>query len=113
MPALSTIANVCLLLPLACNAVNWKLTTRGNCEALKTDVILRFIALGGVCYAVGSLLKAVLSFPETAVHTNLTVMNIAVQALTLHGFVGSVLFGCAYYLLPRVARVEWAQEKLI
>jgi len=23
---------------------------------------------------------------------------------TLHGFVGSVLFGCAYYLLPRVTR---------
>jgi cytochrome c oxidase cbb3-type subunit 1 len=113
MPALSTIANVCLLLPLACNVVNWRLTTRGNCEALKTDVILRFIALGGFCYVVVSLLKAVLAFPELAVHTNLTVMNVAVQALTLHGFVGSVLFGCAYYLLPRVARVEWAQEKLI
>jgi cytochrome c oxidase cbb3-type subunit 1 len=113
MPALSTIANVCLLLPLVCNVVNWKLTSLDCCEIVKKDVILRFICLGSFCYAVAGLLKAVLAFPETAVHTNLTMMNVAVQALTLHGFVGSVLVGCAYYLLPRVAGVEWAQPKLI
>ena len=113
MPAISTVANVCLLLPLACNVVNWHLTNCGNCAAWKTDVILRFISFGGFCYVVAGVLKAVLAFPDIAVGTNLTVMNVAVQTLTLHGFIGGVLFGCAYYVLPRVAKADWACDKLI
>ena len=84
MPAISTVANVCLLLPLACNVVNWHLTNCGNCAAWKTDVILRFISFGGFCYVVAGVLKAALAFPDIAVRTNLTVMNVAVQTLTLH-----------------------------
>ncbi len=113
MPAVSTVASVCLLLPLACNVVNWHLTNRGNCAAWKKDVILRFISFGGACYLVAGVAKAILACPDVASKTNLTLINVAVQTLTLHGFIGAVLFGCAYYLLPRVAQVGWPREKLI
>ena len=113
MPALGTVANVCLLLPLACNAWNWHATKRGSEDAWKTSVLLRFISFGAVYYLVAGVVNALLAFPDVASKTNLTVLNIALKAMTLHGFVGAVLFGCAYYLLPRVAQVNWAQEKLI
>ena len=113
MPAVSTVASVCLLLPLGCNAVNWHLTNRGNCAAWKHDVVLRFISFGGMCYLVAGVANAILACPDIAPRTNLTLINVALQTLTLHGFVGAVLFGCAYHLLPLVARANWAHEKWI
>jgi len=113
MPALSTVANVCLLLPLCCNAWNWYATNRGNRGAWKQSVLLRFILLGAACYFVAGAANAILACPDLAPKTNLTLLKVALQTLTLHGFVGAVLFGCAYYLLPRVAQVNWASEKLI
>ena len=113
MPAVSTVANVCLLLPLTCNAWNWHASNRGNCDAWKKSVLLRFISFGAMCYLVAGVANALLACPDVAPKTNLTLLNAALQTLTLHGFVGAVLFGCAYYVLPRVAQVNWAQERLI
>lgn len=113
MPALSTVANVCLLLPLCCNAWNWYATLRGNCDAWKHSVLLRFILFGATCYLVAGAANAILACPDLAPKTNLTLLKVALQTLTLHGFVGAVLFGCTYYLLPRVAQVNWSSEKLI
>jgi len=113
MPALSTVGTVCLLLPLGCNAWNWHATNRGNRDAWKTNVILRFILFGGACYVVAGVANAILAFPDLAAKTNLTLLTVALQMLNLHGFVGAVLFGCAYYLLPRVAQINWAREKLM
>jgi cytochrome c oxidase cbb3-type subunit 1 len=113
MPAVSTVANVCLLLPLGCNAWNWYATNRGNAGAWRQSVLLRFILFGAACYLVAGAASAILACPDLAPRTNLTLLKVALQTLTLHGFVGSVLFGCAYYLLPRVAQLNWAQEKLI
>ncbi len=113
MPAVSTVANVSLLLPVLLNVWNWHSTNRGDCEAWKKSVILRFISFGGVCYLLAGIAQAILAFPDLAARTNLTLLTPALATLTLHGFVGAVLLGCAYYLLPRVAGVNWASEKLI
>jgi len=113
MPAVSTVANVCLLLPILCNIWNWHTTNRPVCCAWKTDVLLRFIWFGAVCYLFAGIAQAVLGLPDLAARTNLTLINVSLQTLTLHGFVGAALFGCAYYLLPRVAQANWANAKLI
>lgn len=113
MPAVSTVASVGLLLPVVLNIWNWHATNRGNCEAWKKSVLLRFIWFGAVCYLLAGIAQAVLACPDVAPRTNLTLLTPALHALTLHGFIGSVLFGCAYYLLPRVAGVNWAKENLI
>jgi cbb3-type cytochrome oxidase subunit 1 len=41
------------------------------------------------------------------------VLETAVKSLAVHGFIGSVLLGAIYYILPRVLQGQWASEKMI
>lgn len=118
MPAVSTAATVCLLFPIGCNLVNWHLTAsagcrESECKVWKNNLPLHFIMLGVLCYALNGLLNAFAAFPHVASVLNLTYFTTARHSLFLFGCVGSVLFGALYYILPRVAEANWANEKFI
>ncbi|HXJ59609.1 MAG TPA: cbb3-type cytochrome c oxidase subunit I [Verrucomicrobiae bacterium] len=105
--SVGTAATVGLLLPLAINALNWHRTLHGNCQAWKTDIILRFVLFGAGCYLLQGILGAVYATPQVAAIIGFTYAGVGKTFLTLHGFVAMVLFGCLYYIVPRVAQVAW------
>jgi cytochrome c oxidase cbb3-type subunit 1 len=113
MPAVSIAANVCLLLPLLCHGINWHLTNAGNCDAWRKNVVLRFILLGAACFLLHGLVSIVLALPEVSAVTNLTYATVARNYLAILGFVGCVLFGCIYYIVPRITQVDWPNAKWI
>ena len=118
MPAVSTAANVCLLVAVISNVWNWHLTfsaacSSGNRDACKKDPVLRFILFGAFAYLVHGLVAALMSLPTVASVTNFTYAVVARNNLALHGFIGMVLFGCLYYIIPRLAQVNWPSESSI
>src|SRR5688572_8665480 len=63
MPAVSTAANVCLLVAVISNGLNWRLTCRPCCtgsnnDAWKKEPILSFVLFGGFCYLLHGILTA-------------------------------------------------------
>jgi cytochrome c oxidase cbb3-type subunit 1 len=118
MPAVSTAATVCLLVAVVSNGLNWHLTCvagcrAGGCAAWKKDSVLGFILFGALAYLVGGVTSAVMSVPQVAAVTNFTYAVVAKNNLLLHGFVGMTLFGCLYYIIPRLAQVNWPNENWI
>jgi cytochrome c oxidase cbb3-type subunit 1 len=94
-------ATLCLLGPLTSNAMNWYLT---SCylEVFKKNPIARFIVFGAACYLLSGLVDLALATPAVNHLTGLTLAGIGAKALALHGFIGSVLLGAIYYILPQV-----------
>lgn len=113
MPSVSTAAAVCLLVPLLSHGLNWHLTNAGNCCAWKKDHVLRFVLFGAACYLVHGLAGVLVAFPSVSATTQFTYAVPARQHLFLHGFIGMVLFGSLYYILPRLLQVEWPSQKSI
>ena len=118
MPAVSTAANVCLLVAVISNVWNWHLTWAAACEAgkgdaWKKDYVLRFVMFGALCYILHGLVLAAMSIPQVASVTNFTYAVVARNNLVIHGFVGMVLFGSLYYIIPRLVQVNWPSEKFI
>lgn len=118
MPAVSTAANVCLLVAVISNGLNWYHTcaagcASGKCDAWKKDSVLGFILFGALAYLVNGVVGAAMAIPQVASVTNFTYAVVARNNLVLHGFVAMVLFGCLYYIIPRLAQIRWPSEKAI
>jgi cytochrome c oxidase cbb3-type subunit 1 len=118
MPAVSTAANVCLLVAVISNGLNWHLTCRAGCtggnrDAWKKDTVLPFVLFGALCYLVHGIISALYALPPVAAVTNFTYAVVARNSLLIYGFVGMVLFGCLYYIVPRLAQVNWPNQKWI
>jgi cytochrome c oxidase cbb3-type subunit 1 len=118
MPAVSTAATVCLLVAVVSNGLNWHLTCAAGCNAQtcdtwKKDSVLGFILFGALAYLLHGIASAALAVPQVAAVTNFTYAVVAKNNLFLHGFVGMVVFGCLYYIIPRLTQVPWPNEKWI
>ncbi len=113
MPAASVAANVLLLVPIIATGMNWRLTMLGQCAKIRENMVLRFVTFGGGCYLVGGLASVIIGLREVSAVTQFTYVPVAVKQLALHGFVGMVLFGCLYYILPRLLQTEWPKPRLI
>jgi cytochrome c oxidase cbb3-type subunit I len=118
MTSVSTAANVCLLVPLISNAINWHLTCSagcegGNCQTWRKDFVLLFVMCGAVCYLLNGVLSVIGAVPQVASVTNFTYAVVARHYLILHGFVGMVLFGSLYYIVPRLVQIEWPNQKAV
>lgn len=118
MPAVSTASNVCLLVAVASNVWNWHLTCSAACntssrDAWKKDAVLRFVLFGALAYIVNGVATALMSLPGVASITNFTYAVVARNNLALHGFVGMVLFGALYYIVPRLVQGNWPSESAI
>jgi cytochrome c oxidase cbb3-type subunit 1 len=111
--AVATASNVLLLVPLLATAMNWHLTQLPVCCAWKKDDVLRFIVTGAFCFLASGVLGAVMALPRVAEVTNFTYAVLARHALFVLGFVGTVLFGALYYIVPRLLQSPWPRPHLI
>jgi cytochrome c oxidase cbb3-type subunit 1 len=113
IPSVSTAANFCLLVALVANGLNWYWTKPCSREECRKNVALRFIFFGAGCYLLNGLLAAVYSVPTVSAVVQFTYATAARNYLVILGSAGMVLFGCLYYIVPRLAQVNWPNEKWI
>ena len=102
MPAVSSAATLCLLVPLLCNGWNWYFTLQGTRSVAKENAVLKH-----------GVVSVVLALPGLSQLASLTWAGPGRSLFFLHGFVGLALFGGIYYILPRLLQVTWVNEKWI
>jgi cytochrome c oxidase cbb3-type subunit 1 len=112
MIAASVSFNILMIVPLLAVAMNWHMTALGRYQRAKSDPVLRFILCSAIAFIIGSVERIASGFPAVARFTELTFMGVAWTQLMLLGFVGLSLFGALYYIVPRVAHIEWPSAKL-
>jgi cytochrome c oxidase cbb3-type subunit 1 len=111
--SVSIAANVMMLIPLLAVAVNWHGTLAGAYGKVLAHPVLRFIVFGAASYVVGSLLGSVGTLRTVAKVTQFTLFTTGLSHLHLFGFFATVLAGAIYYIVPRLAQVEWPSPSLV
>ncbi|TNE93410.1 MAG: hypothetical protein EP324_03310 [Gammaproteobacteria bacterium] len=110
---LSIVQSVMMVIPVIAFSVNQHQTMCGHFRALLHSHTLRFILFGAMMYTVASLQGSIQALRFVNNSTHFTHFTVAHAHLGMYGFVAMVLFGAAYFVMPRVLDVEWPQPKLI
>ena len=76
-------------------------------------VAVKFIAFGLAAYVLGAVLDAATSFHSVAVQTQFTYFDEAQKQLALYGAATSILFGGAYFAVPRITGKAWLSPLLV
>jgi len=76
-------------------------------------VAVKFIAFGLAAYVLGAVFDTVTSFHSVAVQTQFTYFDEAQKQLALYGAATSILFGGAYFAVPRITGKAWLSPLLV
>lgn len=110
---LSIVQSVMMVIPVIAFSVNQHLTMRGHFSALKHSNTLRFVLFGAMMYTVASVQGSMQALRTVNNVTHFTHFTVAHAHIGMYGFVAMVLFGAAYFAMPRVLDIEWPRPKLI
>jgi cytochrome c oxidase cbb3-type subunit 1 len=113
VPALSSAATFLLLIPLIAFALNMFGTFNCVFPDWSAHISLRFVWFAAVSFLVAGLMTVVSGFSQVSDVANLTWFAVARNHLQVYGFFAVAMFGAIYYILPRVAGVEFPSQKLI
>ncbi len=107
LPSLSTVMAFLLVGPVLAFIVNLHGTLYDDGGKVPASLTLNFVLAGSVALIVGILMKAIGAVPQISDITHFTYFTAAQSKLMLFGFASLILLGAIYYILPRVAGVEW------
>jgi cytochrome c oxidase cbb3-type subunit 1 len=110
---LSIVQSVMMIIPVVAFSLNQHLTMKGHFGALRSSPTLRFILFGAVMYTLASLQGSLEALRSLNAVTHFTHFTVAHAHLGMYGFVSMVIFGGAYFAMPRVLGVDWPRPKLI
>lgn len=113
LQTLSIVQSVMMIIPVFAFTVNQHLTMRGHFNAVRYSPTLRFILLGGMMYTLVSFQGSMEALRNVNNITHFTHFTVAHAHLGMYAFVGLVLFGSCYFVMPRVLDVEWPKRRLI
>lgn len=109
------VASVMLLIPLAITSVNFfgTLSRDSGWSRSWNSTTLRFVAFGVVAYTLALALQIVFSARSLNAVVRFTSFTVGQQQLFAYGFVSMVIFGAAYFILPRLTGAFWPSAKLV
>jgi len=111
MPALSSVANVLLLLPMLAIAFNWGKTCGGK-TGKSGEPAAKYIIFSTMAFLAWALLLALLACPLVDQVVGLTIFVQGASFWALMAFAGMAFFAALVYILPRLLDVEWPSAKL-
>lgn len=106
-------AAILLLITVASVGVNYALTLKGGLHHIHQSPTLRFSAFGAVAWCVVTVLTSLTSFRSVARIVHFTVLDSALGHLLIYGFFSMVVFGCMYFIVPRLTGCEWLSGSFI
>lgn len=107
MPTVSTVATVLLVLPLIAVGLNIYRTCGRVLLLARNDVPLSFVLIGVAAFLLSGLMRITLVLLNTDQELQFTWFAAAQNVLHSYGFFTMVIFGAAYYILPRVTSVSF------
>lgn len=114
LPYLGAAAAALLFVPAAAAAVNTLRTMASAPDTLAASPSLRFAAAGMGGLLVLGLASLLLNLPGSTLRiTQFTLSGYGFDILGLYGCFTLLMFGLAYFIVPRVTRREWLSARLI
>ncbi len=113
MIATSVVASLMMVIPVAAVAVNHHMSMVGRFGALRYSPTLRFVVVGAIAYTAVSLQGVFTPMVKVNRLPHFTHWTIGHSHVGAYAFVTLVLFGCAYYVVPRLVGREWPSPRLI
>lgn len=110
---LSIVQSVMMVIPVLAFSINQHQTMKGHFRALLHSPTLRFVLLGAMMYTVASIQGSMQALRFINNTTHFTHFTVAHAHIGMYGFVAMVMFGAAYFMMPRVLDVEWPKPRLI
>ena len=111
--SLSIATRVMMLIPMLAIGLNIQRTLFAQCAILKTNIVLRFVWVGAICYLLATLLGIVGALRSVSEVTLFTLYTNAITNLQLYGFLGMVVAGGIYYIVPRLTACDWPSAGMI
>jgi cytochrome c oxidase cbb3-type subunit 1 len=114
LPYLGAAATALIFVPAATAAYNTIRTMLSAEETLAVSPSLRFTVAGITGLIVLAVAAVFLNLPgSTLPLTQFSLSGYGFEILAIYGFFSLVMFGTAYFIVPRVTRREWLSSRLI
>lgn len=107
------VGSMMMFIPVAAVAVNHHLTMVGHFHHLKSSPTLRFTVFAAMCYTAVSFQGSLTSLRSVNEVAHFTHYTVAHAHLGVYSFFSMMMFGAAYYILPRLMNAEWHSARLI
>ena len=104
-----------LLVPVIVTAINFHgtLSSPGGWGRAWNDTTLRFVSFGAVAFTFFGVLQSLAAFRGSSALLRFTSFGVGLEHLLTYAFVTMVLFGAAYFILPRLTGTLWPSAKLV
>lgn len=114
LPYIGGAATAFLLVPLASAAANIIQTSLSNRETLAASPSLRFTFAGTVALVLVGITGVIMNLPgSTLPITQFSMSGYGLDVLAIYGGFSLVMFGAAYFIVPRVTLREWISRRVI
>ncbi len=113
--SVGVVAGAMLIVPVIITAINFHgtLSAESGWSRAWNDTTLRFVSFGAVAFTLFGLLNAVFGFRGYNATVRFTSFAAGQEQLLAYAFATMVLFGAAYFVLPRLTGALWPSAKLV
>ena len=113
--SIGVVAGAMLLVPGIITAINFHgtLSTEGGWSRAWNDTTLRFVSFGAVAFTLFGVVNALFGFRGYNATVRFTSFAAGQEQLLTYAFATMVLFGAAYFVLPRLTGALWPSAKLV
>ena len=113
--SVGVVAGAMLIVPVIITAINFHgtLSAEGGWSRAWNDTTLRFVSFGAVAFTLFGVLNAVFGFRGYNAVVRFTSFAAGQEQLLTYAFATMVLFGAAYFVLPRLTGSLWPSAKLV
>ena len=109
----SVVGSMMMFIPVIAVAVNHHMTMVGYFRHLRYSPSLRFVVFGAIAYTAVSFQGSIESLRDFSRVAHFTHYTVGHAHLGVYGFYSMIVFGCMYYIVPRLTGWEWASATLI
>lgn len=110
LQTIAIVFSVGMFIPVFSGTTNFLLTMKGSWKAISESYVLPFLLVGVVYYFLGSSQGSIEAFRFTNYAWHLTDYTVAHSHMTMYGIICFMLWGCIYYLMPRLMGQEPKQS---
>jgi len=115
LQSVGVVAGAMLMVPVIITAFNFHgtLSAQGGWARAWNDTTLRFVSFGAVAFTAYGALQAYAAFRGPSALLRFTSFGVGLEHLLTYAFVTMVIFGAAYFILPRLTGSLWPSSKLV
>ncbi len=106
LQTVAIVFSIGMIIPVVAGTANFALTARGHWGAIRRSYALPFVATGIFYYALGSLQGSAEALRTANLYWHFTNFTVGHSHLTMYGFVGFLIWGGIYGLVPRMTGRE-------